>query len=155
MDNKELVDLAESLEVLGMSSKDAFKVVGSKVAKEFRTAYSYGSTGYKVYRISGTRGEGYSNFSDCTPVSYHIEEHEYQVGFRVLFEESFSERIREMGKDYFYLDTTEKGIPSFTIWGNTSGLIKLKKEIIEKFPSSEILEVPYTEILEVQEHEEN
>jgi len=39
MDNKELVDLAESLEILGMSSKDAFKVVGSKVAKEFSRGF--------------------------------------------------------------------------------------------------------------------
>ena len=155
MEDFEIVGLMEDLESVGLGKKDAFKVVGSKVAKEFRRIYTYGSTGYKVYRTSGTGDEGYSNFSDCTPVSYYIEEHEYQVGFRVLFEESFSERIRQMGKDYFYLDTTEKGIPSFTIWGNTSGLIKLKKEIIEKFSSAEILEVPDAEILEVQEHEEN
>lgn len=155
MEDFEIVGLMGDLEGVGLGKKDAFKVVGSKVAKEFRRAYSYGSTGYKVYRTSGTGDGGYSNFSDCTPVSYHTEEHEYQVGFRALFEESFSERIRQMGEDYFYLDTTEKGIPSFTIWGNTSGLIKLKKEIIEKFPSAEILEVPDAEILEVQEHEEN
>jgi hypothetical protein len=46
-----------------------------------------------------------------------------------------------MGKDYFYLDTSEKGVPSFTIWGNSSGIIKLKKEIKMKFPEAEILEV--------------
>ena len=155
MEDFEIVGLMEDLESVGLGKKDAFKVVGSKVAKEFRRVYTYGSTGYKVYRTSGTGEGGYSNFSDCTPVSYHTEEHEYQVGFRVLFEESFSERIRQMGEDYFYLDTTEKGVPSFTVWGNTSGLIKLKKEIIEKFPSAEILEVPDAEILEVKEHEEN
>jgi hypothetical protein len=155
MEDFEIVDLMEDLESVGLGKKDAFKVVGSKVAKEFRRVYTYGSTGYKVYRTSGTGDGGYSNFSDCTPVSYHTEEHEYQVGFRVLFEESFSERIRKMGEDYFYLDTTEKGIPSFTIWGNVSGLIVLKKEIMEKFPSAEILEVPDAEIIEIQEHEEN
>jgi hypothetical protein len=50
-----------------------------------------------------------------------------------------------MGKAYFYLDTSENGIPSFTIWGNSSGIIKLKKEVKMKFPDALILEV--------QEHE--
>jgi hypothetical protein len=46
-----------------------------------------------------------------------------------------------MGNSYFYLDTSENGIPSFTIWGNSSGIIKLKEKVKMKFPDALILEV--------------
>jgi len=73
--------------------------------------------------------------------SHETEEYTYTVNFRSQFQNYFGERIKSMGNSYFYLDTSENGIPSFTIWGNSSGIIKLKKEIKTKFPNSEILEV--------------
>jgi hypothetical protein len=43
---------------------------------------------------------------------------------------------------FFFLDTSEPGVPSFTIWGNSSGIIKLKEEVKMKFPDALLLEVP-------------
>ena len=69
------------------------------------------------------------------------EKYTYPVDFKQQFLELFSDKIREMGKDYFYLDTSKKGVPTFTIWGNSSGIIKLKEEIKMKFPDALLLEV--------------
>jgi len=144
MEESEVLDLMGNLEGVGLGAKDAFKVVGSRVPKQTRKAYTYGTTGYTYAVTSPTRtgGSNYENYGSYTQTTHQFEEHEYKVGFRRLFEEHFSARIKELGEDYFYLDTSEKGIPSFTIWGNVSGLVKLKEEIKREFPAAEIEEVP-------------
>ena len=157
MEDFEIVDLMETLEDIGLETQEAFKVEGHKVPDEHQSAYTVIPKGHYIYAEVLAGEADYDNYNDFTVssedgtksyrssyeyTSHETEEYTYTVNFRSQFENHFGERIRSMGKDYFYLDTSEKGVPSFTIWGNSSGIIKLKKEIKMKFPDALILEVP-------------
>jgi hypothetical protein len=153
MEDFEIVDLMETLEDIGLETQEAFKVEGHKVPDEHRVSYTIIPKGHYIY-AEVPEGEadlsGYNDYTEDSKsyrssyeyTSHETEEYTFAVDFRRQFEEHFGERIKSMGDSYFYLDTSENGIPSFTIWGNSSGIIKLKKSIKTKFPAAEILEVP-------------
>lgn len=153
MEDFEIVDLMETLEDIGLETQEAFKVEGHKVPAEHRVSYTIIPKGHYIYAEVPEGEADYSGYNDYTEDSksyrssyeytgHETEEYTYIVDFRRQFQEHFRERIKSMGDSYFYLDTSENGIPSFTIWGNSSGIIKLKKEVKMKFPEAEILEVP-------------
>jgi len=153
MEGFEIIDLMETLEDIGLETQEAFKVEGHKVPDEHRTSYTIIPKGHYIYTEVPEGESDYSSFNDYTEgnksyrSSYEYTSHEtevytYTVDFKRQFVEHFGERIKSMGNSYFYLDTSENGIPSFTIWGNSSGIIKLKKAVKMKFPEAEILEVP-------------
>ena len=160
MEDFEIVGLMETLEKVGHETQGAFKVVGTLVPAEVRVGYSLVPNGryvqtkdYVGYEdIENNTGETYnpSQYDFGNTYSYMYtghttEEHHYSVAFRELFIEQFGDLIKAMGDSYFFLDTSVSGEVSFTVWGNSSGIIKLKKKIKSKFPESEILEVPYHE----------
>jgi hypothetical protein len=138
MEDFEIVSLMETLEDVGLAGQAAFKVVGTKVLDIHREAYIIKpvdsvNVSYDGQDWGDTFGNEYTEFEY---VNY-----KYPVDFKQQFQEHFLDKIREMGKDYFYLNTSEPGVPSFTIWGNSSGIIKLKEEVKMKFPDALILEV--------------
>lgn len=135
MEDFEIVDLMETLEDVGLETQDAFVVVGTKVPVERRTIIMVTHEGTYSYWMDDEEQEQREY-----PV-YKTEDSEYQVDFKQQFQEHFSHKIKEMGESYFFLDTSESRVPSFTIWGNSSGIIKLKEEVKMKFPAAEILEV--------------
>ena len=157
MEDFEIVDLMETLEGIGLETQEAFKVQGHKVPDEHQVAYTVIPKGHYIYTEVPGGESDYDNYNDFVVssedgiksyrssyeyTSHETEEYTYTVNFKSQFENHFGERIKSMGKDYFYLDTSEKGIPSFTIWGNSSGIIKLKERVKMKFPDALILEVP-------------
>jgi hypothetical protein len=157
MEDFEIVDLMETLEDIGLETQEAFKVEGHKVPDEHQSAYTVIPKGHYIYTAVPAGESDYDNYNDFTVssedgiksyrssyeyTSHETEEYTYTVNFRSQFQNHFGEIIKSMGKDYFFLDTSEPGIPSFTVWGNSSGIIKLKKAIKMKFPEAEILEVP-------------
>ena len=157
MEDFEIVDLMETLEDIGLETQEAFKVEGHKVPDEHQSAYTVIPKGHYIYTAVPAGESDYDNYNDFTVssedgtksyrssyeyLSHETEEYTYTVNFRSQFQNHFGEIIKSMGKDYFFLDTSEPGIPSFTVWGNSSGIIKLKKAIKMKFPEAEILEVP-------------
>ena len=157
MEDFEIVDLMETLEDIGLETQEAFKVEGHKVPDEHQSAYTVIPKGHYIYAEVPSGEADYDNYNDFTVssedgtksyrssyeyTSHETEEYTYTVNFRSQFQNHFGGRIKSMGNSYFYLDTSENGIPSFTIWGNSSGIIKLKKEVKMKFPEAEILEVP-------------
>jgi len=138
MEDFEIVSLMETLEDVGLAVQVAFKVVGTKVLDIHREAYIIKpvdsvNVSYDGQDWGDTFGNEYTEFE-------HVN-YKYPVDFKQQFQEHFLDKIREMGKDYFYLNTSEPGAPSFTIWGNSSGIIKLKEEVKMKFPDALILEV--------------
>lgn len=139
MEDFEILDLMETLEDVGLETQDAFKIVGTKVPDIHREAYIIKPVNWVNASFEEESGWGDTFGNEYT--EFEHEEYEYPVDFKQQFHELFSDKIREMGKDYFYLDTSEKGVPSFTIWGNSSGIIKLKEEVKMKFPDALILEV--------------
>lgn len=160
MEDFEIVGLMETLEKVGHETQDAFKVVGTLVPAEVRIGYSLIPNGQYIQTKDyvgyddtwNNTGKGYSSTQYDSEQAYSYmytghttEEHRYSVGFRTLFIEQFGDVIKAMGDPYFFLDTSESNEVSFTIWGNSSGIIKLKKKIKMKFPEAEILEVPYHE----------
>ena len=157
MEDFEIVDLMETLEDIGLETQEAFKVEGHKVPDEHQSAYTVIPKGHYIYTAVPAGESDYDNYNDFTVssedgiksyrssyeyTSHETEEYTYTVNFRSQFQNHFGEIIKSMGKDYFFLDISEPGIPSFTVWGNSSGIIKLKKAIKMKFPEAEILEVP-------------
>ena len=152
MEDFEIVDLMETLEDIGLETQEAFKVEGHKVPAEHRVSYTIIPKGHYIYAEVPEGEADYSGYNDYTEgnksfrssyeyTSHETEEHPYTVDFKRQFAEHFGERIKSLGNSYFYLDTSENGIPSFTIWGNSSGIIKLKQEVKMKFPEAELLEV--------------
>lgn len=145
MEDFEIVDLMETLEDIGHETQEAFKVDGTLVPNEIRKGYSIipkGNYTYSELEGNESYSEGYSSYStNYEYTTYETEAHRYSVDFKTQFIEHFQDKIKSMGESYFYLDTSESGHPSFTIWGNTSGIIKLKKAVKMKFPDAEILEV--------------
>ena len=156
MEDFEIVDLMETLEVIGLETQDAFKVEGHKVPDKHQVAYTVIPKGHYIYTEVPAGESDYDNYNDFTVSSeggiksyrlsyeytgHETEEYTYPVNFKSQFEDHFRGRIKSMGNSYFYLDTSENGIPSFTIWGNSSGIIKLKKEVKMKFPDALILEI--------------
>jgi len=138
MEDFEIVSLMETLEDVGLAVQVAFKVVGTKVLDIHREAYIIKpvdsvNVSYDGQDWGDTFGNEYTEFE-------HVN-YKYPVDFKQQFQEHFLDKIRKMGKDYFYLNTSEPGVPSFTIWGNSSGIIKLKEEVKMKFPDALILEV--------------
>ena len=157
MEDFEIVDLMETLEDIGLETQEAFKVEGHKVPDEHQSAYTVIPKGHYIYAEVPSGEADYDNYNDFTVsseagtksyrssyeyTSHETEEYTYTVGFKNQFENYFVDRIKSMGNSYFYLDTSENGIPSFTIWGNSSGIIKLKEEVKMKFPDALLLEVP-------------
>ena len=138
MEDFEIVDLMETLEDIGLETQEAFKVIGTKVPAERRSSYRISPVSSVKGSYDGQEWSTYGNdYAEFEKVEY-----KYPVDFKQQFQEHFSDKIKEMGKDYFFLDTSEPGIPSFTIWGNSSGIIKLKEEVKMKFPAAKILEIP-------------
>lgn len=153
MEDFEIVDLMETLEDIGLETQEAFKVEGHKVPDEHRISYTIIPKGHYIYTEVPEGESDYSSFNDYTEgnksytssyeyTGHETEEYTYAVDFKRQFVDHFGDIIKSMGNSYFYLDTSENGIPSFTIWGNSSGIIKLKKAVKMKFPEAEILEVP-------------
>lgn len=142
MEDFEIVDLMGTLEGIGLETQDAFKVVGTKVPPDQRVSYTF--TPEEIYSYS-MGGDEDLEYVSPHYTEYRTEEHHFSVGFRCLFIEQFGDVIKSMGDSYFFLDTSKSGEVSFTVWGNSSGIIKLKKEVKLKFPEAEILEVPYYE----------
>ena len=138
MEDFEILDLMETLEGVGLETQEAFKVVGTKVPDAHREAYTIKPAWVNV---SFEEESGWGDTFGNEYKEFKHEKYTYPVDFKQQFHELFSDKIREMGEYYFYLDTSEKGVPSFTIWGNSSGIIKLKEEIKMKFPDALILEV--------------
>ena len=132
MEDFEIVDLMETLEDVGLETQDAFMVVGTKVPAERRTISMVANEVTYLYGVDDEQVEY---------PEYKTEDYKYQVDFKQQFQEHFSHKIKEMGESYFFLDTSESRVPSFTIWGNSSGIIRLKEEVKMKFPAAEILEV--------------
>ena len=132
MEDFEIVDLMETLEDIGLETQEAFKVVGTKVPAERRTISMVVNEVTYLYGVDDEQVEY---------PEYKTEDYKYRVDFKQQFQEHFSHKIKEMGESYFFLDTSESRVPSFTIWGNSSGIIKLKEEVKMKFPAAEILEV--------------
>jgi len=139
MEDFEIVDLMETLEDIGLETQEVFKVVGTKVPDSHREAYTIKPVNWVNVSFEEESGWGDTFGNEYT--EFVNEKYTYPVDFKQQFLELFSDKIREMGKDYFYLDTSEKGVPSFTIGGNSSGIIKLKEEVKMKFPDALILEV--------------
>jgi len=149
MEDFEIVDLMGILEGIGHETQDAFKVVGTRVPDDQRIAYTVIPEGIYSYSTDKDEDRGYASYTDGDS-NYHYtgcrtEEYHFSVGFTSLFVEEFGPVIKSMGDSYFFLDTSKPGEPSFSIWGNSSGIIKLKKEVKLKFPEAEILEIPYHE----------
>jgi hypothetical protein len=138
MEDFKIVDLMETLEGIGLETQEAFKVEGHKVPAERRSSY-------RISPVSSTK-DSYDRQEWSTYGNDYVEfekiEYKYPVDFKQQFQEHFSDKIRELGEAYFFLDTSEPGVPSFTIWGNSSGIIKLKEEVKMKFPDALLLEVP-------------
>ena len=160
MEDFEIVGLMETLEKVGHETQDAFKVVGTLVPAEVRIGYSLIPNGQYIQTKDyvgyddtwNNTGKGYNSVQYDSEQTYSYmytghttEEHHYSVAFRELFIEQFEDLIKAMGDSYFFLDTSGSGEVSFTVWGNSSGIIKLKKKIKSKFPRAEILELPYHE----------
>ena len=153
MEDFEIVDLMETLEDIGLETQEAFKVEGHKVPDEHRVSCTIIPTGHYIYTEVPEGESDYFSYNEYTEgdksykssyvyTGHETNEYTYTVDFKRQFEEYFGDKIKSMGDSYFYLNTSENGIPSFTIWGNSSGIIKLKKSIKMKFPEAEILEVP-------------
>ena len=132
MEDFEIVDLMETLEDVGLETQEAFMVVGTKVPAERRTISMVVNEVTYLYGVDDEQVEY---------PEYKTEDYKYRVDFKQQFQEHFSHKIKEMGESYFFLDTSESRVPSFTIRGNSSGIIKLKEEVKMKFPAAEILEV--------------
>jgi hypothetical protein len=152
MEDFEIVDLMETLEDIGLETQEAFKVEGHNVPDEHRVSYTIIPKGHYVYSEDlevESDYEGYHNVTDGNKsykvdyeyTTHETEEYPYTVNFKTQFEEHFRDIIKFRGDSYFYLDTSEGGIPSFTIWGNSSGIIKLRKSIKMKFPGVEIVKI--------------
>jgi hypothetical protein len=139
MEDFEIVDLMETLEKIGHETQDAFKVVGSGVPDIHGTAFTISPVNYVAFSLE--EGEGWEDTFGNEYTEFKHTEYKYPVDFKQQFHDHFSDKIKKMGENYFYLDTSEKGVPSFTIWGNSSGIIKLKEEVKMKFPDALILEV--------------
>ncbi len=150
MEDFEIVDVMETLEDIGLETQEAFKVEAHKVPDEHRVSYTIIPKGHYIYAEVPEGEADYSGYNDYTEgnksfrssyeyTSNETEEHAYTVDSKRQFAENFGERIKSLGNSSFYLDTSENGIPSFTIWGNSSGIIKLRQEIKMKFPEAELL----------------
>ena len=147
MEDFEIIDLMETLEEVGQGREVYIKVDGSLVPHVTRKAYTFAddTTVYTYYDTTNL----IKSFSDVggyevevpgqkTYRSMTTDEHEYSVDFSVLFEESFSDKIRLMGEEYKDLKSGNK---EFTIWGPESGIIKLRGEIEMKFPQAIVIEL--------------
>jgi hypothetical protein len=145
MEDFEILDLMETLEGVGQGREVYIKVNGSFVPSVPRKAYTFADDTVYTYYDTTNLIKSFSDVGYEVEVpgqkSYHsmtTNEYEYSVDFSVLFEESFSDKIRLMGKEYEYLKSGNK---EFTIWGPESGIIKLRGEIEMKFPQSTVIEL--------------
>jgi hypothetical protein len=144
MEDFEILDLMEDLEGVGQGRQTAFKIDGTEVPRKERVAYVAVPKNKTVFYSTRTTGTGTypqpndSSYYDQTYVDWEIQDQNYSVDFTNLFEEEFRDRINSLGEGYFYLNT---GRNEFTIWGFERGLIRLRKEILEKFPRVSIVEL--------------
>jgi len=139
MEDFEILDLMETLEVVGHGRKLYIKVNGSFVPRVIRTAYTFSDNNFYVcYDTSFSNARYGLEVSKKYYRSTVINEYGYSVDFSVLFEESFGDKIRSMGEEYEYFNSGNKEL---TIGGPESGIIKLQEEIKMKFPDVSILKI--------------
>jgi hypothetical protein len=145
MEESQILDIMQNLEKVGQGREVYIKVDGFFVPNVTRKAYTVADDTVYTYYDTTNLIKSFSDVGYEVEVpgqkSYHsmtVNEHEYSVDFSVLFEESFSDKIRSMGEEYKYFKLGNK---EFTIWGPESGIIKLSEEIKMKFSQVSIIEL--------------
>ena len=106
MEDSEILDLMETLEGVGQGREVYINVDGSLVPHVTRKAYTFADANIYTYYDTTNLIKSFSDGGYEVEVpgqkTYHsmtTDEHEYSVDFSVLFEESFSDKIRLMGEN--------------------------------------------------------
>lgn len=152
-DEKELIDLLEDIEDIGLESREGFILFGHRVRdehKEIILVYP-SKTEISVIR-SFDNWEEYGTHTDQLAkeyISYTTEPQTLKRTFRDQFWE-FWEHIESKFPGIIYAELDQPSLqkigcpsgPAFAIYGSVSQIIKLKPIVLDRFAGSYIGDIP-------------
>lgn len=134
------LSILDELEEIGIKTISMIQIIGDKVQAVQREVYISQNVEYTCFTFDPE--EAHTELSDqdrSYNYTYHYK-YPHPISFKDQFYEQFRDKIASMGESYFFIETGGKG-HEFTIQGPLSGILRLKKEIQEKFPLARIIEL--------------